>query len=254
MKSIIYAVIFMSACSISLNAQEVSDQEISSLPQTSGWNMYLRAGTGIINGEDPFKPGVIGGVGIEHSFKGGFGISLDIDGGALTLKAKEGFSYEGKTTFIQAAPILKYNFSFGNSGIGLGPFVGAGLIRYNPVNTLNGQTIRYADGTPADPKGVNGMVIPLGIQIAKTTSKVSLGLEIYNNYLDSVRFDGIVGTYGSDAERPNKNPRLYEGKIIDYEGDVASPGDTWIGIRFFVKIPLGKSGGKDIAVPDTEGL
>lgn len=214
--------------------------EINTSAKDSTVQVIIKAGIGGIGGDASLKVGAFGGLGLSKQFKNGFGLSMDILSAGLQVAPKQGYNYEGKTNLFQITPTISYNILASNDVLELSPFIGLGYLYFNPKNSLNGRVIRFASGTSASPKGVGTFVIPFGIAFGKHLKNDNrIGVSVFTTYTNTDMLDGVVGTLGGDDNRPNRNPHLYEGLIVDYDKDnKSSVNDFWGGLSIYYKIVL----------------
>lgn len=246
MKNLSFTVIVMLLLQSSLFAQSypplegtVKKDSTINTKGTSKFELSVGLGLGFISGDAKLKPGEAFNVTLIKPLKSGFSVALDVSQAFLTINPRKNYDYTGKTSMIQITPMLRKDIVFKKSNIEIIPFIGIGYISYKPTNSVNGTVVRYAAGTASSPGSVGDFVIPFGAEFGKILkNKNKIGIILSSNYVNSDRFDGIIGTLGSD--RINHSPHEYKGLIVDYtKSENKSKNDFWGGIKFYYKINLG---------------
>ena len=181
-----------------------SDKKDDSTPRKTFISLQL--GLGSIQGDaQTSKNSFVYGASIEKFLSDRLSIGINLNLGTLDAPAYSGYTYVSKTSILQGSLFAKYNVLKVGSKLSLAPFLGLGLINYNPQVTSNGKVIRFADGSASSPSSVNDLVIPLGAELGYLINpKVKISLQLQQTYVFSDRLDGTIGSQFTNS-----------GKIID---------------------------------------
>lgn len=246
MKNLFFILILNLCLQSSLFAQALTTTDsmikkdtIFNTKSSSKFELSVSLGVGFISGDAELKPGEIFGITLIKPLKSGFSIALDITQGLLFINPKKNYTYTGQTSMLQITPLLRKDILFKKQNIEIIPFLGVGYVSYKPTNSIDGKVIRYAAGSANNPSPVGDLVIPFGIELGKILkNKNKVGIILSSSYVNSDRFDGIVGTTGID--RVNRQPHLYQGLIVDYSSENnGSKNDFWGGLKLYYKINFG---------------
>ena len=204
----------------------------TSQAQTSPWSIGVKTGFGSIIGDgQAFTGSLTYGVFIEKRMTEKLSLNASFDFGSIATKAYSGYSYTGKTSFFQTAVLAKYQLGKGEGKKPtFSPFVGLGVIAYNPQVSQNGTVIRYADGTASSPEGVNDLIIPFGFEVGfKLSEKAKLSIVAQSGFALTDRLNGTVGVSNPTTSMPDGHK--YVGKINDIAGASSNDFTSFLGLK-----------------------
>lgn len=204
----------------------------SSQAQTSPWSVGVKTGFGSILGDSQaFTGSLTYGLFIEKHLTQKFSLGANFDFGSIATKAYPGYTYSGTTSFFQSSVLAKYQLGKGEGKKPtFSPFIGFGLIAYNPQVSENGTVVRYADGTASNPEGVNDLIIPFGFEVGfKLSEKAKLSFVAQSGYAFTDRLNGTVGVTHPSATIPDGHKLV--GKISDISGASANDYTSFFGLK-----------------------
>lgn len=221
--SLVVLAIFIANCSLIVSNLHA---------QTSPWSIGVKTGFGSIIGDSQaFTGSLTYGVFIEKRLTDKFSLGANFDFGSISTNAYTGYNYSGTTNFFQTSILAKYQLGKGEGKKPtFSPFVGLGVIAYNPKVSLNGSVIRYADGTASSPEGVSDLIIPVGFEVGfKLSEKAKLSLVAQTGFAFTDRLNGTVGVTHPSASTPDGH--RFVGKISDISGASSNDYTSFIGLK-----------------------
>ncbi|MDI9872499.1 hypothetical protein [Flectobacillus roseus] len=200
--------------------------------QTLPWSIGVKTGFGSIIGDgQAFTGSLTYGMFIEKRMTEKFSLNASFDFGSIATNAYSGYTYTGQTSFFQTAVLAKYQLGKGEGKKPtFSPFVGLGVIAYNPKVSQNGTVIRYADGTASSPEGVNDLIIPFGFEVGfKLSEKAKLSFVAQSGFAFTDRLNGTVGVSNPSASMPDGHK--FVGKISDVSGASSNDFTSFLGLK-----------------------
>jgi hypothetical protein len=202
----------------------------------------VKSGFGAIAGDgQKFGGSLVYGVFAEKNLSQNFDLGLNLDFGSIDTKAYEGYNYTGTTSFFQVSVLGKYDLAKAvrdansKGKVSFAPFVGVGMIFYNPQVSQNGKVIRYAAGTADNPTGVSDFIIPVGVELGwKLSDKTKLSFVAQSNFTFTDRLNGTVGVTTPSATLPDGHK--FVGKIVDNTNTSSNDIALFLGLKLGFKL------------------
>lgn len=202
----------------------------------------MKAGISILHGDqqkNDFNYAL--GINVDRFFSPKFSIGLNFEYGNMTTQSYVGYDYSAIVKFIQGSITAKYNVLKRTSHTSLSPYIGIGIIDYNSKVMSKGEVIRYVNGSPSNPTGVQDKAFPFGIEFSEAISpRLTLVLALQTTYIDSDRLDGTVGTTA-----PLPDAHVFTGKVVDVYGEGKTFNDLWSSISFKLMFDIGIKANKN---------